>query len=464
MLFRVFTIILTTILFNSSFLNAQIFGNSVIIPTNANGLEDINMADFDNDGDFDLIITSVNMDKIAWYQNDGTGTFGNEIVVTSNINSPKSVLPIDINNDNLIDILTVSSGSAQGNRGLFWFQNNGDMTFGTATSLDDNQYSTGALHAVDIDNDGDMDFLSTNNEEGLQLFINNGSGTFAKQLLNSSLGADVRSITSDDLNNDGFQDILVATYGPTFEVMWFFNDGNGVLGNANAIGEETTSAYTHVATGDLNGDGFKDLIASYGFLDKINWFANDGTGGFTLGGSVDNSMEEPKESIATDLDNDGDIDIITVGDNRTNWFENDGQGSFLESQVGFFPNGHSLIFKDVDGDNSKDLVIGIGDDFFFEDDKVVWFKNITIPSSTFQPTEKFDAIYPNPTEEFIYLNHAKYPAEFKIFNINSQLILTGDIMNENDEIYVGDLPSGMYFFHLDNKDNSNIMITKFLKN
>ncbi len=119
---------------------------------------------------------------------------------------------------------------------------------------------------------------------------------------------------------------------------------------------------------DLNRDGFQDLIIARG--NSVAFWRNDGQGHFSdvTASSIVFPSDEVSAIVAGDVDNDGDIDLITAGgyDDFASvpdrlWL-NDGSGSFTQSAL--LPAGtglsHGLELADVDSDGDLDLIIAAG--------------------------------------------------------------------------------------------------------
>ena len=95
----------------------------------------------------------------------------------------------DFNNDGLTDIYMANDAFPQ-----FLFRNNGDGTFteeapltGVGYTEDGNTFSGMGTDAVDLDNDGFTDILTTALPyEYFSLFRNNGNGTFEYASVTSS--------------------------------------------------------------------------------------------------------------------------------------------------------------------------------------------------------------------------------------------------------------------------------------
>ncbi|MCF8240502.1 MAG: FG-GAP-like repeat-containing protein [Melioribacteraceae bacterium] len=157
--------------------------------------------------------------------------------------------------------------------------------------------------ANDYDDDGDIDLISSSGK----VIFNDGAGgfTFSEQIPGIS---NVKYLV--DVNNDKFKDVIsYSTFG--FDVF---------------LGDSTGSFYLYqnviffgaliIAKGDINGDGFIDLIAKEQWSEYVDYswikLMNDGTGRFikdTNSVYLDNYISE---ADLVDMDNDGDLDLVLL--------------------------------------------------------------------------------------------------------------------------------------------------------
>src|SRR5690606_32938402 len=73
------------------------FGPKTIISTTCNNPTMAAVADIDQDGDLDIVLTSSDDNKVAWYANlDGQGSFGSEQVISSTVGSANDIKTSDI--------------------------------------------------------------------------------------------------------------------------------------------------------------------------------------------------------------------------------------------------------------------------------------------------------------------------------------------------------------------------------
>lgn len=154
----------------------------------------VTAGDFDQDGDEDLYLTHLRLESNTLYLNDGSGMFSDR---TTRIGLGRSSTLMtgfgtgwfDYNNDTLLDLLVVNGGvtilesrardpfpyrmpnQLLRNAGAGRFE---DVTARAGRALEQPECSRGAAFG-DIDNDGDVDVLVTNNNGPLRLLRNESS-------------------------------------------------------------------------------------------------------------------------------------------------------------------------------------------------------------------------------------------------------------------------------------------------
>ncbi|HXH17832.1 MAG TPA: FG-GAP-like repeat-containing protein [Chitinophagales bacterium] len=208
-----------------------------------------------------------------------------------------------------------------------------------------NQIGGGAAF-FDYDNDGWLDLYLTGGLKRDLLYHNNGNGTFTETGIAAGLGITgnifTMGVVTGDIDNDGYRDIFVTTYGSTTDLMGilpnllFRNNGNGTFTNiSSAAGITHASRSVSASMGDYNLDGFLDIyVANYfatsGFIRDSNnvivgyahtgypdfLYKNNGNSTFTLV-SPQLGVDNPGTALAaafTDYDNDNDVDIYAVND------------------------------------------------------------------------------------------------------------------------------------------------------
>ena len=178
------------------------------------GVSTVSAADFDNDGDIDIIVGSVSYGSLLYYKNDGTGQFTLFATYTDPNNNPTNdlydgaatvSLAADFDHDGDIDLVVGTDnwnyGTDYGGK-CFYFRNNGDSTFTqylkfNGQTRNPRVYDFDLGFAFDYNNDGLIDFLMAdgNQSENFYLFVNqladfyNNSGTAVSTNLTPSLSS-----------------------------------------------------------------------------------------------------------------------------------------------------------------------------------------------------------------------------------------------------------------------------------
>jgi len=257
------------------------------------------------------------------------------------------------------------------------FQINAQSGFSEALVVNDVVSSLQKIHIADLDGDGDLDVISGGGNDILAWYENiDGLGTFGP-LQEVSRAADfIQSVYADDLDGDGDLDLLTASYLDD-EIAWYENtDGEGTFGTQQVLTNGADYAWA-VRTGDIDGDGDRDVVCG-SYLDKrIAWFENtDGEASFGAMQTIALDANGVRDIFVADLDADGDDDILTAcqSDNTIAWYENtDGKGTFGSRKVIW--NNHVETFcamaADIDGDGDNDVIASSP-----SDDELAWFENI----------------------------------------------------------------------------------------
>ncbi|OFY36131.1 MAG: hypothetical protein A2W91_04925 [Bacteroidetes bacterium GWF2_38_335] len=356
---------------------AGTFGPQIIISTNANGATSVYSADIDLDGDMDVLSASVADNKIAWYENtNGTGTFGIQRVITTSAYTAYSVCCADIDGDGDLDVLSASA-TTYDNR-VAWYENtDGAGSFGPQQIISVIAYGSNSVYYADIDNDDDIDVLSSSFWDKKIAWYENtdGAGTFGVQQIISENADGAYSVFCADIDNDGDIDVFSASSSDD-KIAWYENtDSAGTFGPELMISAFVNGVNT-VCSADIDGDGDMDVLSASHYDDKIAWYENlDGLGTFGPQKIISILVENAQDVCCADIDNDGDLDVLSASydDDMIAWYENtDGAGTFGPQQtITNLVNGaQSVYFADVDDDGDMD-VLAAG----YLSGKISWFEN-----------------------------------------------------------------------------------------
>src|SRR4030095_4289840 len=318
----------------------------------------------------------------------------------------------DYDNDGWMDIYLVNSGPSD-----FYtptkpiknalYHNNHDGTFTDVTEKAGvacgqmGNFGMGAA-AADYDGDGRIDLYVTNYGNNI-LFHNNGNGTFTDVTEKTGVGAPGWSTCATwfDYDNDGKLDLFVSSFveysghGTIFcgdnragrryycvprvfkprPSYLFHNDGNGKFndvskqsGIANSLGK----SFGAVAT-DINNDGLIDLFVANDTLPNF-LFLNKGNGKFEevglSSGVAYSDSGAPRSGMgvdAVDYDGDGwqDLFVANIDQELFSLYQNQKDLSFIDKpgEIGLATrllSGWGLKFFDYDNERYPDLVLANG--------------------------------------------------------------------------------------------------------
>lgn len=262
----------------------------------------VNWTDIDMDGDLDLYVTNENGEKEDVYRNDGAGIFekltGLEIIADG-YNTMSSSWG-DIDNDGDLDLFLANDGAKNQ-----LFRNEGQFQFTRVTDTDISLATANSFSSAwaDIDNDGDLDLFVTNAfKSGVRLknnlYLNDGAGHFTAVTDDPVVMDEGWSYgcAFGDYDNDGFQDLAVATtrFGNTDEPDYLYhNNGNGNHWLLIAL-EGTTSNQSAIGTkvrvkATINGKGtwqMREISAQSAYCGQNDMRAHFGVGQSLLIDSV----------------------------------------------------------------------------------------------------------------------------------------------------------------------------------
>ena len=231
--------------------------------------------------------------------------------------------------------------------------------FGEAQLIGDD-FQTTKVIAADIDNDGDIDVLSSGwNYDTIAWYENlDGQGTFGSvQYVTQSLDF-TQSLSTADFNGDGAIDILATSKGDD-KVVWYENlDGQGTFSTAHIIDDFANHAEQAMAA-DIDGDDDIDVVHALSTESKVVWYENlDGEGNFSAEKIITNTATGVYSLDIADVDGDGFIDVLANSSSiaMPSWYKNDGLGNFGTENIIDLNGTLKLVTADIDGDNNQDII------------------------------------------------------------------------------------------------------------
>ena len=338
------------------------------------------VTDFNNDGIADIVVGSgndaiVGPDTGSGYMSvllgNGDGTFrGTPLYATGNW--PSSVAIADFNNDGNADLVATN---LYGDPSVEWFKGNGDGTFATGAGIAQFGPASAASFAAtaDFNGDGNPDLAVASANGSVLVSLGDGHGGFAPTTSTSVAGSP-EYLAVGDFNGDGIPDVVVAGAtvqgGSTGAVSVLTGNGDGTFKTPTTplIGLNALV----VATGDFNLDGNLDaVVVAQGSVGNNNV---PGSVVILLGSAAGTLTAQPAMTVGTtpadplfvavgDVNGDGKPDLVVEYEDfnygsNVQVFLGKGDGTFqaLTPMAVAFGTG-TLVINDFNGDGRPDLVI-----------------------------------------------------------------------------------------------------------
>ena len=230
--------------------------------------------------------------------------------------------------------------------------------------------SVGSINNCVADMNGDyLDDIVRVVDDLIVISYQEANGQFRDRRINMEMRAiPFWSIAVGDLDANGFNDMIL---GDQSAVSFVYADNNGSFYREDYRSEFIIPQRSSIA--DIDNDGDLDAFICHD-TNQNHPYRNDGTGFLTLDQTLlETPADLPGNYVSTfvDYDNDGDTDLhiskcvqsAPAGDiARTNlMYNNDGQGEFTEvaAQIGLDDNEQSWItlFEDFDNDGDFDAFV-----------------------------------------------------------------------------------------------------------
>lgn len=216
--------------------------------------------------------------------------------------------------------------------------------------------ATFGVALADFDNDGDQDAVSVSAYFGIDVYFNDGLGTFTldDQYLTGNNNS-FYGVQTGDVDNDDDPDIIAYPFYSANSLTILNNTGTG---NFTTTTVSSNIAVYNGASGDVNGDFFIDIFLPNSGGGSGLVYTNDGTGDFNLKQTLPGARGHDVQ--LADLDGDDDLDAFVVENSAygNSVFLNDGLGIFTQSGTTFGADGSSVGLGDFDGDEDIDAWVG----------------------------------------------------------------------------------------------------------
>ncbi|MFM2392381.1 MAG: hypothetical protein RLZZ546_358 [Bacteroidota bacterium] len=426
--------------------------------------------DYNRDGLLDLYVgerriqTTGELNVSVLYKNNGNKTFTDVSTSTNSLDAGKTPFCssfIDYNNDMWPDIYTAHDR----NRGNTLLENNNGQNFASVGFEKgcDLKMNGMSVSVADINNDGWQEIYVSNTTEGNALFFNE-NGNFRN--LSDSLGVSFNGVAWGtnflDADNDGDQDLYVSSMliGKNMITSSYYENQFPQLKftKENHAPSDTVSSFNN-AIGDINKDGFYDIIVSNSEFPTA-LFKNTGNSNsfvsIRLKGVLSNrdgiGAKIKAISNGTTQYHYTQCGIGFLGQNSDQILLGLAQNDEVDSIIILWPTGHIDVFTNLQKSKWYEFYEGQSTNNIINvDPSIVLFTQISEIESI--------GIYPNPASDKLIIKHNQSIDFLSMYNQFGNLVLQDNL--KNGEVNISSLKNGMYFIKLIDK-NKNYIIKKVI--
>ncbi|MCH8822784.1 MAG: VCBS repeat-containing protein [Planctomycetes bacterium] len=243
---------------------------------------------------------------------------------------PTSISAGDVNNDGIVD-LAISGRNVEGVTLILLGEGGGQFSAPIEIVVD-SQNDAVAICNLDLNGPLDLVVVMRGGDGTLATFTGVGDGTFIDRV-DYSVGRYPSSLVAKDFDNDGDIDFATTNYQSS-SVSILLNEGNGALFNSQTIeligGLQGPAFPFHSTSADFDNDSDIDLVIGHLTGSNISFLRNQGDGSFAWPMIL--PVDTPVGVAAADMNLDGEIDIVMADlldfNGRVAVLENQGNAVF----------------------------------------------------------------------------------------------------------------------------------------
>ena len=285
-------------------------------------------------------------------------------IVLIDITKPRDVFVVDLNRDGILDLIITESNSNK----IYYYKNDGNMVY--TKYLVGDSYNPNYLNVKDIDNDGNLDIVNSYTK----WYKYNGVNNFT---LMDEVHSNYKDKYNQDINNNGtidtFSSLMTGSTNPVtgckgYDVFWV--EDNGTKYKFDTVPGQPTNIFS----GDINNDGNMDIVLNNdpGCYKNTTLYLNDGSQHFTEKKVFENLSI--KSLYVKDINHDGKKDIIASTSNPysiTAAIQQE-DASFVSFEINNMNGSGGIFAIDIDNDGDVDI-ISVSE----QDNKIILHKNIS---------------------------------------------------------------------------------------
>ena len=335
--------------------------NPVVYPSGGTTLSRLAALDLVGDGRRDLITVARGDGSVRVLPGRDAGMFDAALAFTAGGDAVQATAG-DVNGDGIADLLVIGHLV----NAFYVRLGEGGGQFAPAVKYALRNHGN-RLVVADLNGDAYADVVVAHDGSGVPIYVTAYLGSATGELhpvweLGTSYFT-TENIAAGDFDGDGKTDVAIATSDNHAAVLVLRGLGTGEFAAPLLLPPKSSSpgvsdGTTGIAMGDVNGDGRDDIIvACFGLTNQILVRLSTGTG---FADPVPIPLPSPVDVALGDVDGDGRLDVVAsnIGDGTVSLLRGNGDGTFRPPvDVAMGPEPTSLAVADFDGNGLADIAV-----------------------------------------------------------------------------------------------------------